>query len=42
METESGEALQAAALERGNLVYLGPQMRALPPHDLGQADQFAR
>ncbi|KPQ12828.1 MAG: TRAP-type transporter substrate-binding component [Saliniramus fredricksonii] len=28
METESGEALQAAALERGNLVYLGPQMRA--------------
>jgi TRAP-type transport system periplasmic protein len=28
METESGKALQAAALERGNLVYLGPQMRA--------------
>jgi TRAP-type C4-dicarboxylate transport system substrate-binding protein len=28
METESGEAMQAAALERGNLVYLGPQMRA--------------
>jgi len=28
METESGAAMQAAALERGNLVYLGPQMRA--------------
>lgn len=28
METESGKAMQAAALERGNLVYLGPQMRA--------------
>ncbi len=28
METESGQAMQQQALERGNLVYLGPQMRA--------------
>ena len=28
METESGKAMQDAARERGNLVYLGPQMRA--------------
>lgn len=28
MNTESGAAMQRQALERGNLVYLGPQMRA--------------
>ena len=28
METDSGKAMQQASLERGNLVYLGPQMRA--------------
>ncbi|HLW28787.1 MAG TPA: TRAP transporter substrate-binding protein [Kiloniellales bacterium] len=28
METDSGKAMQEASLERGNLVYLGPQMRA--------------
>lgn len=28
METPSGEAMQEQARERGNLVYLGPQMRA--------------
>lgn len=28
MHTPSGKAMQARALERGNLVYLGPQMRA--------------
>lgn len=28
METESGQSLQDQARERGNLVYLGPQMRA--------------
>jgi len=28
MATESGAAMQATSLERGNLVYLGPQMRA--------------
>lgn len=28
METDSGRAMQAQARERGNLVYLGPQMRA--------------
>jgi TRAP-type transport system periplasmic protein len=28
METESGKAMQEQSLQRGNLVYLGPQMRA--------------
>lgn len=28
METESGKAMQAQSLQRGNIVYLGPQMRA--------------
>ncbi|WP_417599081.1 TRAP transporter substrate-binding protein [Pararhodobacter oceanensis] len=28
METDSGRAMQAQSRERGNLVYLGPQMRA--------------